>query len=155
MSVWQSSEIVLYVEMKVPPKKYKSPKIQSASGLESKKDEESNHQTEKTHGLGEGESQNGVWEELTLQWWVTSVANDEGTENCSNTWKKILKLQSWNFYTHGLLGNKPFKKMCGKKYHALKVVAATKWGLLFYQIQNQCRIRRTFFSHYWDRNLSN
>ena len=58
--------------------------------LESKEDKEGNHQTEETHGFWEGKSQNGVWEELRLQWWVTGVANDEGTENCSNTWKTMI-----------------------------------------------------------------
>merc|ERR1712086_1112116 len=53
--------------------------------LEGEQDEEGNHQTEKTHGLGQGETQNGVGEELRLQRWVAGVANDEGAENCSDT----------------------------------------------------------------------
>jgi hypothetical protein len=39
-------------------------------GLHSEQNEESDHQTEETHGFGQGESQDGVGEQLLLQRWV-------------------------------------------------------------------------------------
>ena len=39
-------------------------------GLHSEQNEESDHQTEETHGFGQGESQDGVGEQLLLQGWV-------------------------------------------------------------------------------------
>ena len=57
--------------------------------LQSKEDQEGDHQTEQTHGLGQGKAQNGVREELRLERWVTRVANDQWAEHCSDTW--------WNF----------------------------------------------------------
>ena len=35
------------------------------TNLQSEEDEEGNHQTEETHGFGEGESKNGVTENMT------------------------------------------------------------------------------------------
>lgn len=38
--------------------------------LHGKQNEESHHQTEETHSLGQGKSQDSIWEQLLLQRWV-------------------------------------------------------------------------------------
>lgn len=53
--------------------------------LESEEQQEGHHQTEQTHGFRQGESQNSVGEQLLLQGWVSCVADDQGTEYCSDT----------------------------------------------------------------------
>merc|ERR1711997_935313 len=53
--------------------------------LQSKEDEESNHQTEETHSLRKSKAKNGVGEELLLQAWVSGVADDEGAKHGSDT----------------------------------------------------------------------
>ena len=53
--------------------------------LKSEQKQEGHHKTEKTHGFGKGESQNGVGEELLFEGWVTGIADDEGAEDGSNT----------------------------------------------------------------------
>lgn len=53
--------------------------------LEGEQQQERHHQTEQTHGLGQGEAQDGVREELLLQGGVAGVADDQGAENRSNT----------------------------------------------------------------------
>jgi len=49
--------------------------------LEGEEQQESHHQTEETHGLGQGKAQDGVGEELLLQGRVASVANHQAAEN--------------------------------------------------------------------------
>lgn len=58
-------------------------------GLESKQQQEGHHKTEETHGFWQGETQDGVWEELLLERGVPGVTNNEGTKHCSDT-------RSWN-----------------------------------------------------------
>lgn len=53
--------------------------------LESEEQQERHHQTEKTHGFGQSESQNGVREKLLFEWWISGIADDERSKNCSNT----------------------------------------------------------------------
>ena len=53
--------------------------------LESEQEQKGHHQTEKTHGLGEGETQNGVGKELLFEGGVAGVSDDEGTEDRANT----------------------------------------------------------------------
>jgi len=44
-----------------------------------------NHEIEQSNGLNEGESQNGVGEELSTHAWVAGNSQDEGTENHADT----------------------------------------------------------------------
>ena len=53
--------------------------------LEGEQEQERHHETEETHGFGQGETQNGVGEELLLERGVPGVADDEGTEYRSDT----------------------------------------------------------------------
>lgn len=45
--------------------------------LEGKQQQESHHETEQTHSLRQGKSQNGIGEELLLKGWVTGITNDQ------------------------------------------------------------------------------
>ena len=65
----------------------KPPIQEHLSILQSKEDQESDHQTEETHSFGKGETQNGIWEKLTLEGWVTGITDDQWAEHCSDTWK--------------------------------------------------------------------
>lgn len=60
------------------------------NSLESEQQQEGHHKTEETHGLWQGEAQDGVGEELLLEGGVPGVANDQGTEHRSDTrpWKQ-------------------------------------------------------------------
>lgn len=49
--------------------------------LESEEEQKGHHQTEETHGFGQGESQDGVREQLLFQRRVTGVTDDERAEN--------------------------------------------------------------------------
>lgn len=67
-------------------------------GLEGEQEQESHHETEETHSLGQGEAQDGVREQLLLQGWVPGVADDQRAEYGSNT-------STWNenyVYYHGM-----------------------------------------------------
>lgn len=55
------------------------------SSLEGEEQQEGHHKTEQSHGLREGETQDGVWEQLLLEGGVPGIADDEGTEHCSDT----------------------------------------------------------------------
>lgn len=69
------------------------PQTTSMMFLESEQKQKGHHKTEKTHSLWQGETQDGIWEELLFQGWVPGVANDEGTEHCSDSssWKDQLQ----------------------------------------------------------------
>lgn len=60
------------------------------SFLESEKQQEGHHKTEKTHSFGQSKTQNGVREKLLFEWWISGIANDEWSENCSNSSSYIL-----------------------------------------------------------------
>ena len=53
--------------------------------LESEEKQESHHKTEQSHGLRQRKSQDGIWEELLLQWGVPGITNNEWTEYGANT----------------------------------------------------------------------
>jgi len=53
--------------------------------LEGEQEQKGHHQAEQTHGLGQGEAQNGVGEELLLQGGVAGITDDEGAENRANS----------------------------------------------------------------------
>jgi len=53
--------------------------------LEGEEQQKRHHQTKKSHGFGKGETQNGVGEQLLLQWWITRVTDDQRTENATDT----------------------------------------------------------------------
>lgn len=53
--------------------------------LESEEKEESHHETEKSHGLGQSETQNGIREQLLLEGRVAGIADDQRSEDASNT----------------------------------------------------------------------
>lgn len=53
--------------------------------LESKQQQERHHKTEQSHSFRQGETQNGVWEQLLFQRGVPCVTDDEGAEHCSDT----------------------------------------------------------------------
>ena len=48
-------------------------------------EQEGHHEREKTSGLSEGETENGVLEELTPEGGVAGNTLDEATENCADT----------------------------------------------------------------------
>merc|ERR1712243_273411 len=53
--------------------------------LESEEQQKRHHETKETHGLGKGETQNGVGEKLLFEGRVPRVADDEGAEHGADT----------------------------------------------------------------------
>ena len=53
--------------------------------LSNVEEQEGHHESEQTGGLSEGETQNGVLEELTPEGWVAGDTLDKGSENGSDT----------------------------------------------------------------------
>lgn len=53
--------------------------------LHCKQDKESNHQTKQSHGFRQGKSQDGIGEQLLLQRWVPSIADNETAEHSPNS----------------------------------------------------------------------
>lgn len=73
--------------------------------LECEEEEESHHETEESHGLGQGETQNGVGEELLLQGRVAGITDDERSEDASDT-------GSGSSYSDG--GSSSADELCGR-----------------------------------------
>merc|ERR1739848_832944 len=59
--------------------------VEKLRRLQSKENQESDHQTEKSHSLGQSKTENGVGEKLLLEAWVSRVSDDQRTEHSSNT----------------------------------------------------------------------
>lgn len=57
----------------------------AARRLEGEQQQESHHKTEQTHSLRQGETQDGIGEQLLFQRWVSGITDDEGTEYWSDT----------------------------------------------------------------------
>lgn len=53
--------------------------------LESEQQQEGHHQTEETHSLGQGKTQDGIGEELLLQRGVAGVADNQTSEHTPNS----------------------------------------------------------------------
>ena len=53
--------------------------------LEGEEQQKGHHQTEKSHGFRESETQDGVREKLLFQGWVTRVTDDQGAEDATDT----------------------------------------------------------------------
>jgi len=53
--------------------------------LEGKENEESHHEAEQTHGLGQSKAQDGVGKELLFERWVACIADDKTAKNRPNT----------------------------------------------------------------------
>merc|ERR1719347_472872 len=53
--------------------------------LKSKEKKECHHQTKQSHGLGESESKNSIGEELLLERGVSSITDDQRSENGSDS----------------------------------------------------------------------
>merc|ERR1719150_2977597 len=53
--------------------------------LEGEEEEESHHETEQSHGLGQSEPQDGVGEQLLFQAGVPGVSDDQRTEDGADT----------------------------------------------------------------------
>lgn len=61
------------------------PHVQQSVHLCDVKQQEGHHEGEQTSGLGEGEPENGILEELTTERWVAGNTLDETTEYSSDT----------------------------------------------------------------------
>merc|ERR1719414_1571612 len=59
--------------------------ITPGDNLEGEQEEESHHQAEQSHGLGQSESQDSVGEKLLLQGGVPGITNDKRSKDRSNT----------------------------------------------------------------------
>jgi len=87
--------------------------------LEGEQKQERHHQTEKTHGFGKSEAQNGVAEQLLFQRWIASVADDQRTEYATNTSSRASDANS------SRTGANKFRRRIDVPVHRRRVQAAS------------------------------
>merc|ERR1711892_127387 len=72
--------------------------------LEGEKEEESHHETEKSHGFGQSKSKNSVREQLLLEGRIPGVSDDQRSEHRSNSSSRASNTDSGGTSSNELSG---------------------------------------------------
>jgi len=108
--------------------------------LQGKQNQESNHQAEKAHSLGQGESQDSVREQLLFQLGVASITNDQWAEDCSNTSSRSSDSNSGGTSTNEFSGRLNIIHLSGCLKWANKCLLAVKVDQLWCCCCNKARL---------------